>query len=75
MVISAEEYSRLLKQEIQLIKYKESCQQKSVEVKRLQDQVIYLKKQVLRRKLQAEHPDDPENKKQHVFANVMPHKI
>lgn len=69
VTIFAEEYARLLKQEIQLIKYKESCQTKSAEVKRLQDQLAYYRKQVLL--LRRGNEDEPENKKPFDFANVM----
>lgn len=71
VTIHADEYARLLKQEIQLIKYKESCTTKAAEVKRLQDQLAHFKKHVAMLRSQKEDSLDTENKKP-LFANVMP---
>lgn len=70
ITIGSDEYTRLLKQEIQLIKYKETCQAKAVEVKRLQTQLAYFKKQIsMLRKNQKDEHDDSDNKK---ISKVMP---
>lgn len=70
--ISCEEYSRLLKSNVQLIKYKELCQTKSSEIKRLQDQVGYFKKLVHMLRHKGKGDNDPDQKKQLKLANVMP---
>lgn len=65
IMISSAEYSRLLQNEIQLIKHKEQlnkykglCQNKSSEIKRLQDKVIYYKRQAY--KHSSEDQNNPE---------------
>lgn len=58
IVISRTEYMRLLKAEVQGIRFKESCQNKASEIKKLQMQVAYYKKQVLSRT--GEEPKEPE---------------
>lgn len=45
ILISSEEYAHFLKQSVQLIKFKELNQNKALEIKRLQTQVAYYKKQ------------------------------
>lgn len=68
-----EEYARLLKQEIQLIKLKETCQKKSTELKRLQNQNAYLQKQLYIARKNKKKEDDPEQNHQTIFGNVMLH--
>lgn len=70
MTIFAEEYARLLKQEIQMIKYKEACQEKSAEIKKLQDQLSYFKKQVLILRNNQKEVEPP-SKKHTDFATVI----
>lgn len=68
ITISSAEYSRLLHNEIQLIKHKEQlekckgiCQNKSSEIKRLQDQVTYYKRQAYKRTVDEQHnPNKPD---------------
>lgn len=72
MNIFVEDYDRFLKQEIQLIKFKESCQKKSAELKRLHDQLAYFKKQVLILRNKQNSDQNCENRpKKPTFANVM----
>lgn len=47
ITISSEEYSRLLQNEIKIMKFKEQCQTKASEIKKLQDQVAYFKRQTM----------------------------
>lgn len=47
--ISSDKLKGLLHDQVQLIKYKEINQHKSAEIKRLQDQVSYYKKQTYKR--------------------------
>lgn len=70
VTILAEDYARFLKQEIQLMKCKELCQNKTAELKRLQTQLSYFKKQVLILRKNQKNNEDSENKKP-IFANVM----
>lgn len=72
MLVKPEEYARLLKQEIQLIKLKETCQKKSTELKRLQNQNAYLQKQLFIARSNRKKGDDPEQNMQSIFENVMP---
>lgn len=69
IMITPEQYSHFLKQEVQLIKYKETCISKSAEIKSLQTKVSYFKKEVLklrnRNNAMESDTDDP------VFANVI----
>lgn len=58
IVISRTEYARLLRAEVQGMRFKESCQNKASEIKKLQMQVAYYKKQVLSRT--GEEPKEPE---------------
>lgn len=70
VTIFAEEYARFLKQEIQMIKYKEACQEKAAEIKKLQDQLGYFKKQVLILRNNQKEVEPP-SKKQSDFATVI----
>lgn len=70
MTIFVEEYDRFLKQEIQLIKFKESCHKKSAELKKLHDQLAYFKKQVLILRNKPNDDQNCENKKPNL-ANVI----
>lgn len=73
VIVFTDEYARLLKQEVQLIQYKESCNAKALELKRLQDQLSYFKKQIsMLRNKQMNDQDDATNEKTSLFANVMP---
>lgn len=49
ITISSDEYSRLLQNEVKLIKFTELCQTKASEIKRLQDQLAYFKRQAMRK--------------------------
>lgn len=48
ITITSDEYSRLLQNEVKLIKFETLCQKKAVEVKRLQDQVAHYKRQAMK---------------------------
>lgn len=49
IMISSEKLARLLRNEVQLIKVKEICRDKSNEIKKLQTQLAYYKKQAAKR--------------------------
>lgn len=53
--ITSTEYGRLLQNEVKMIKFKELCQNKAGEVKRLQDLVAYYKRQAMNK---TSHGDD-----------------
>lgn len=63
ITILAEEYGRLLIQESLHMKCKESCKKKAAEIKRLQDQLIHYKKQVLMLRAKQNDDQDVENKR------------
>lgn len=58
IMISPEKLARLLRNEVQLIKMKELCRDKSNEIKKLQTQLAYYKKQAAKRN--NEEPKEPE---------------
>lgn len=73
------EYSRLLNNEIQLMKiesqlckYKGLCQNKSAEIKRLQDQVTYYKRQAYKHSSsdESKNPNAENTNPPNVIVNV-----
>lgn len=57
--ISCTEYARLLHNDVQLMKYKETCNSKSNEIRKLHVQLSYYKRQAMKRN--SEVPDEPEH--------------
>lgn len=55
ITITREEYARLLRIEVQLMKYKELCEKKTKQLKELQSQVAHYKKQAAKRR----KPNEP----------------
>lgn len=58
ITISCAEYSRLLHNDVQMMKYKEKINAKSNEIKTLRTQLAYFKARALKRT--AENPQDDE---------------
>lgn len=50
------------------MKYKESCQLKAAEMKKLQDQVAYFRRKVSILRNQTKDDENPNNKKQPVMS-------
>ena len=63
------EYARLLRNEVQLVRFKESCNSKANEIKKLQTQLAYFKRQAMKRS--AEASQEPEEDEHADFANVI----
>lgn len=64
ITISCTEYSRLLHDNVQMMKFKEACKAKSNEVKSLQSQLMYYKKRAVQRNNGMpveDHVDDSSN--------------
>lgn len=75
VTITSEEYNRLLQNEVQLQKYKMLCQKKTLELKRVHDQLSQYKRQALKRSGQVDEqdssipdlPDTPNVKKNPIY--------
>ena len=68
ITISSEEYARLLKNEVQLVKYKGLVQNKSSEIKRLQDLLNYYKRKANR---QCDNKPDEKDDTQKPITDVI----
>lgn len=60
ITISCTEYARLLQNDVQLLKYKETCNSKAAEIKKLQTQVLYYRKQSNKKRTTEMHQEDGE---------------
>lgn len=60
ITISCTEYARLLHNDVQLLKCKETCNSKAAEIKKLQTQVLYYRKQANKKRTTEMHQEDGE---------------
>lgn len=70
MEIKVEEYARLLKNEVQGMKYKEMYEKKLAELKRSNDMVTYYKKMSLKLRQSKPEVENTQNKRP-ILDNVM----